>query len=288
MKKTGLNRGLSELFLENALPEQEDGSKSSSLPIRMIDIRPGQPRKQFDQAALAELADSIAQNGVLQPILVRPVGDRYEIIAGERRFRASQMAGLSEIPAVTVNATDEEAARYALIENIQRRDLNPYEEAAAYRELKDQYGLTQEAIATGVGKSRAAIANALRLLDLPEETAAHLKDGTLSAGHARTLLGLRDPARIVPVAELAIRRQLTVRQLESLVKSENRRPREKKETEPKIDYAEALGNRVREETGRQCRIVHTPKKKMLEIEYRDNDDLSEMLTKLFGTGILND
>lgn len=286
MKKNGLKRGLDELFLDNSLPEDAENTPSAKLPIHMIDIRPDQPRKSFDQAALAELADSIAQNGVLQPILVRPVGDRYEIIAGERRFRASKMAGLSEIPAVTVTATDEEAARYALIENIQRSDLNPYEEAAAYRQLKDEYGLTQEAVALSVGKSRAAVANALRLLDLPDAVAAHLKDGTLSAGHARTLLGLKNPDRIEPVANVAIRRQLTVRQLEALVKNENRRPREKAETEPKVDYAAALENRVRSETGRQCRITHTAKKKMLEIEYRDNDDLSELLTKLFGADIL--
>ncbi len=286
MKKNGLKRGLDELFLDNSLPEDAENTPSAKLPIHVIDIRPDQPRKSFDQAALAELADSIAQNGVLQPILVRPVGDRYEIIAGERRFRASKMAGLSEIPAVTVTATDEEAARYALIENIQRSDLNPYEEAAAYRQLKEEYGLTQEAVALSVGKSRAAVANALRLLDLPDAVAAYLKDGTLSAGHARTLLGLKDPDRIEPVANVAIRRQLTVRQLEALVKNENRRPREKAETEPKVDYAAALENRVRSETGRQCRIVHTAKKKMLEIEYRDNDDLSELLTKLFGADIL--
>ena len=286
MKKNGLKRGLDELFLDNSLPEDAENTPSAKLPIHMIDIRPDQPRKSFDQAALAELADSIAQNGVLQPILVRPVGDRYEIIAGERRFRASKMAGLSEIPAVTVTATDEEAARYALIENIQRSDLNPYEEAAAYRQLKEEYGLTQEAVALSVGKSRAAVANALRLLDLPDAVAAYLKDGTLSAGHARTLLGLKNPDRIEPVANVAIRRQLTVRQLEALVKNENRRPREKAETEPKVDYAAALENRVRSETGRQCRITHTAKKKMLEIEYRDNDDLSELLTKLFGADIL--
>ena len=286
MKKNGLKRGLDELFLDNSLPEDAENTPSAKLPIHMIDIRPDQPRKSFDQAALAELADSIAQNGVLQPILVRPVGDRYEIIAGERRFRASKMAGLSEIPAVTVTATDEEAARYALIENIQRSDLNPYEEAAAYRQLKDEYGLTQEAVALSVGKSRAAVANALRLLDLPDAVAAYLKDGTLSAGHARTLLGLKNPDRIEPVANVAIRRQLTVRQLEALVKNENRRPREKEEPEPKVDYAAALENRVRSETGRQCRITHTAKKKMLEIEYRDNDDLSELLTKLFGADIL--
>lgn len=286
MKKNGLKRGLDELFLDNSLPEDAENTPSAKLPIHMIDIRPDQPRKSFDQAALAELADSIAQNGVLQPILVRPVGDRYEIIAGERRFRASKMAGLSEIPAVTVTATDEEAARYALIENIQRSDLNPYEEAAAYRQLKEEYGLTQEAVALSVGKSRAAVANALRLLELPDAVAAYLKDGTLSAGHARTLLGLKNPDRIEPVANVAIRRQLTVRQLEALVKNENRRPREKEEPEPKVDYAAALENRVRSETGRQCRITHTAKKKMLEIEYRDNDDLSELLTKLFGADIL--
>ena len=286
MKKNGLKRGLDELFLDNSLPEDAENTPSAKLPIHMIDIRPDQPRKSFDQAALAELADSIAQNGVLQPILVRPVGDRYEIIAGERRFRASKMAGLSEIPAVTVTASDEEAARYALIENIQRSDLNPYEEAAAYRQLKEEYGLTQEAVALSVGKSRAAVANALRLLELPDAVAARLIDGTLSAGHARTLLGLKNPDRIEPVANVAIRRQLTVRQLETLVKNENRRPREKEEPEPKVDYAAALENRVRSETGRQCRITHTAKKKMLEIEYRDNDDLSELLTKLFGADIL--
>ncbi len=288
-KGRGLGRGLDEIFLDNAFPETDGGQTATRLPLRLIDIRPNQPRKQFDEASLEELANSIAKNGVLQPILVRRTVDRYEIIAGERRFRAAQAAGLTEIPAVAIEATDAEAARYALIENVQRKDLNPHEEAAAFRQLRDEYGMTQEQIAEDVGKSRAAVANAMRLLELPDSVLEMLRDGTLTAGHGRALLGLKNPDKIPAVASECVRRALSVRQLEALVKAENRQHRPKPvSAEPEVDYAASLENRLREETGRWCKITHTAKKKSIEIEYRDNEDLNEMLTRLFGDEVLRD
>ena len=220
-KMKGLGRGLDSIFVDNAV-EEETGSGVRTLRMAEIDPKADQPRRNFDAEALSQLADSIAANGILQPILVRETGERYEIIAGERRFRAARLAGLSEIPALVLEADDEAAAKYALIENLQREDLNPYEEAAAIRKLMDEYGLSQEQVAGSIGRSRSAVANALRLLDLPEDAVKLVTDGTLSAGHARTLLGLLDKGQIGDVARKCVQSALSVRELESLVKKLNR------------------------------------------------------------------
>ena len=291
-KKHGLGRGLDAIFLDNSYPEEKEQETRLTVSITQIDTNADQPRKTFDSEGLAGLADSIAANGLLQPILVRKVGDRYEIIAGERRFRASKLAGLSEIPVIITDADDLAAAKFALIENIQREDLNPYEEAAAYRALMDEYGLSQEEISIQVGKSRSAVANALRLLDLPDEVVEMLVSGMLSAGHARALLGLKNKAEIVPLAEKIVSRNLSVREVEAAVKSINRKKivddDEEDEKHVKVNYFRSLESRFTNVTGRRCRITDTKNKKTFQIEYRDNEDLEDILKKLAGNGIFDE
>ena len=287
-KASGLGRGLDSIFVDNTVEEAEN-TGVRTLRISLIDPKSDQPRKNFDGEALSQLADSIAANGILQPILVRETGDRYTIIAGERRYRAARLAGLTEIPALVLEADDESAAKYALIENLQREDLNPYEEAAAIRKLMDEFSLSQEQVASSIGRSRSAVANALRLLDLPEEAVAHLIDGTLSAGHARTLLGLIDRSQIGALAEKCVVQGLSVRELESLVKKCNRLTAEtgdvtdKDRVEPvRVDYFSSLENRFTSATGRRVKITETRNKKILQLEYRDYEDLEELLCSLAG------
>ena len=296
-KGKGLGRGLDAIFDDNAFGE-ESGDGVKTLRISMIDPKADQPRKNFEPEALAQLADSIAANGVLQPILVRQTGERYEIIAGERRFRGAKLAGLSEIPAIVVEADDLTAARYALIENLQREDLNPYEEAVAYDRLMKEFGLSQEEIAGQLGKSRSAVANSLRLLDLPDEVVKMLTDGIMTAGHGRTLLGLKDRNQIVPLAKRCISRNLSVREMEQVVKQANRiyaaeqvaleKAVENAGEEPvQVDYFASLENRFTSYTGRQCKITETRNKKIFQVEYRDNEDLEELLKHLAGSDFLD-
>ena len=294
-KMKGLGRGLDSIFVDNAV-EEETGSGVRTLPMAEIDPKADQPRRNFDAEALSQLADSIAANGILQPILVRETGERYEIIAGERRFRAARLAGLSEIPALVLEADDEAAAKYALIENLQREDLNPYEEAAAIRKLMDEYGLSQEQVAGSIGRSRSAVANALRLLDLPEDAVKLVTDGTLSAGHARTLLGLLDKGQIGDVARKCVQSALSVRELESLVKKLNRLYTQQRDAieddagagEVVVDYFASLENRFTSATGRRVKITETRNKKVLQLEYRDNEDLEELLRSLAGDAFLDE
>lgn len=294
-KMKGLGRGLDSIFVDNAV-EEETGSGVRTLRMAEIDPKADQPRRNFDAEALSQLADSIAANGILQPILVRETGERYEIIAGERRFRAARLAGLSEIPALVLEADDEAAAKYALIENLQREDLNPYEEAAAIRKLMDEYGLSQEQVAGSIGRSRSAVANALRLLDLPEDAVKLVTDGTLSAGHARTLLGLLDKGQIGDVARKCVQSALSVRELESLVKKLNRLYTQQRDAieddagagEVVVDYFASLENRFTSATGRRVKITETRNKKVLQLEYRDNQDLEELLRSLAGDAFLDE
>lgn len=294
-KMKGLGRGLDSIFVDNAV-EEETGSGVRTLRMAEIDPKADQPRKNFDAEALSQLADSIAANGILQPILVRETGERYEIIAGERRFRAARLAGLAEIPALVLEADDEAAAKYALIENLQREDLNPYEEAAAIRKLMDEYGLNQEQVAGSIGRSRSAVANALRLLDLPEDAVKLVTDGTLSAGHARTLLGLLDKGQIGDVARKCVQSALSVRELESLVKKLNRLYTQQRDAieddagagEVVVDYFASLENRFTSATGRRVKITETRNKKVLQLEYRDNEDLEELLRSLAGDAFLDE
>ncbi len=283
-KKSGLGRGLDSLFLDTL---EDDVKKEGvqSIKISLIDPQKGQPRKVFDAEALAQLADSISAHGVLQPILVRELaGDRYQIIAGERRWRAAKLAGLGDIPAMVLDKDELAAAQIALVENIQREDLNPIEEAMAFRALADEYGMTQEELSRQVGKSRSAIANTLRLLDLPEETLALVSSGDLSAGHARALLGLRDRGLIHPLATKAIREALSVREVEEAVKRANRPQKEKKETAPsfKVDYVAELEQKMMQGLGRKVKISAAGGKKMVSLYFEDNEDLEALLRAIMG------
>lgn len=293
-KKQSLGRGLQDIFLENSFPEDDNStSERLTVSITLLDVNPDQPRKSFDTEALAGLADSISANGLLQPILVRQNNDRYEIIAGERRFRAAKLAGLNEIPVIVVEADNLTAAKYALIENLQREDLNPYEEASAYRTLMKEYDLSQEEISVQIGKSRSAIANSLRLLDLPDEVVKMLVDGMITAGHGRALLGLRDKSQLVPLAQRCVNRNLSVRDVEAAVKQANRLYAKSQEViseaEPiTVDYFQSLESRFTNRTGRRCKIVESKNKKTFQLEYRDNEDLEEILKKLAGDDLLDE
>ena len=289
-KNKGLGRGLDVIFSDNSLPETDPRREEArtgrlSVPVSEIDVNADQPRRIFDPEALAELADSISRDGLLQPVLVRrtPAG-RYEIIAGERRFRAAKLAGLDELPVNVIEADDAKAARFALVENIQREDLNPLEEAAAFQSLADRYDYTQEQIAEQVGKSRSAVANSVRLLDLPEDVRALVLSGTLTAGHARTLLGLKDPNEISPAAKLAVEREMSVRRLEDYVASLNRQlnPHAPKAPRPETEYLRSIEGRFQGCTGRRCKIVNTNRSRTIQFEFRDNSDLEAICKLLCG------
>ena len=283
-KNTGLGRGLDAIFLDNTT--EESGRGVTMLRLSDIEPRPDQPRKQFESESLASLADSIAENGVLQPLLVRAEGDGfYQIIAGERRWRASKMAGLTEVPAIITDADDKKAFELAIIENIQRENLNAIEEAAAIRDLMTEYGLTQEEVSTRISRSRSAVSNAIRLLDLPDSVMKAVSDGKLSAGHARALLGLRDSEKIISAAQTVISRGLSVRATEELVRSLNRAQEDAKKpprAESEADrYMNWLCRKMSGSLERGVRIVGG-KKKHIELEYRDSDDLERMIRKLCG------
>lgn len=291
-KNSGLGRGLDAIFLENTLEKENENLENqiSHLRISLVDPKSDQPRKNFDKEALEELADSILQNGLLQPILVREYGEgRYQIIAGERRFRASKIAGLTEIPAIILDKDDRKAAEIALIENIQREDLNPIEEAMAFKALAEEYDLTQEELSLKVGKSRSAIANATRLLDLPDEVLGLVASGELSAGHGRTLLGLRSHENMVILAKKVIELDLSVRQLEDEVKRANRPKRTDpiEEPLPFVDYFRDMEIRIQSHLGRKVKIEGKGKKKTLTLFYEDNEDLDEILELLCGKDFLN-
>ena len=286
-KNKGLGRGLDAIFTDNAIPETNAPAESQSprvVALSEIDVNADQPRKTFPPASLAELADSIARDGLLQPVLVRRTpADRYEIIAGERRFRAAKLAGLEDIPVIVLEADDAAAARYALVENLQREDLNPLEEAAAYEALITRFNLTQEQVAEQVGKSRSAVANALRLLELPEGVRTLLLSGFLTAGHARALLGLRNKDEIVPTALRAVDKELSVRALEQLVQQLNRaKPEKPAPAKPEADYIKSIEGRFTGRTGRRCRITHTARSRTIQFEFRDNADLEAICKLLCG------
>lgn len=292
-KNSGLGRGLDAIFLDNSHTDDAPTGEGMviGLKLSLIDPRADQPRKNFDEEALQGLADSILKNGVFQPILVREYGEgRYQIIAGERRFRASKMAGLSEIPAIILDKDNQKTAQIALIENIQREDLNPIEEAMAYRSLADEYNMTQEELSSEIGKSRSAIANALRLLDLPDEVLGLVAGGALSAGHARTLLGVKNPENLIALAHMCIEKSWSVRVLEEEVKRINRPVRTapvKEEAAPLVDYQRELELNLQRRFGRQVRIKDSGKKKCLCFFYEDNMDLTELLDALCGEDFAN-
>ena len=293
-KISGLGRGLDAIFLENSLAEESipaDEDRILKLKISLIDPKRDQPRKYFDKEALEELSASIAENGLLQPILVREYGEgRYQIIAGERRFRASKLAGLTEIPAIVLEKDDRKAAQIALIENIQREDLNPLEEALAYKSLAEEYDMTQEELSIKVGKSRSAIANMLRILDLPDEILTLVASKELSAGHARTLLGVKDHDNMILLAQRVIEEDLSVRVLEEEVKKINKPKKEEPEVEeiPIVDYFRELEIKVQSQLGRKVKIDGKGKKKSITLSYENNEDLDEILKLLCGNNFLDE
>ena len=280
-KPSGLGRGLGALLGDDVLKPEAAGNLY--LPISQVESYSAQPRKLFDEDALAELADSIREHGVIQPLTVRKLSSGYyQIIAGERRWRAARLAGLTEIPAVVIEADDQKAAELALVENLQREDLNPMEEAAGYQSLIQTYHMTQEEAARRVGKSRSAVANAMRLLGLQPGVRKLVEEGSLSAGHARALLPI-SPALQTKAAEAVVQSQLSVRQTEALAKRMLAEPKEEPELpEPpkEVDYAAEAQQSLSSRLGRGVRIVTGRKKGRIELEYYGLDDLNDLLEAL--------
>lgn len=273
-KKGGLGKGVDALFFDNAVEEN-----AVTLPIDEIEPNRDQPRKTFDETALAELADSIRAHGVLQPLLVRPSADgSYRLVAGERRYRAARMAGLTEVPVTVREMTDEEESVFALIENLQREDLNAIEEAEGLKQLIESYGLTQEQAASRVGKSRTAVTNALRLLNLPQTVSDLVKNGKISMGHARALLSVEDEEELSRIADLIVQSGISVRETERLCKQagkEKKSPERRKKTRDKfydeveLALSETLGRSVKVFVGKGGRGS-------LEIEFFGTEDLKKL------------
>ena len=280
-KEKGMGKGLSALLGDDF--SADFTAPSSTIPLSQIESCRNQPRKSFDQEKLEELAESIRQHGVIQPLTVRKLASGYyQIIAGERRWRAARLAELTEIPAVVIEADDRKAMELAMIENLQREDLNPMEEAQGYRTLVETYGMTQEQAAQRVGKSRSAVANAMRLLDLSDAILGLVEEGKLSAGHARAILPLSPIVRMEAV-KTVIASGLSVRQTEQLVKRLLARDEEEKKPKPPVpavDYVAEAERSLSARLGRACRIAQGKKKGRIEIEYYGVDDLNELLEAL--------
>ena len=303
-QRGGLGRSFLDIFEDN---DSSVGKSGPADMIRLSDIEPrkDQPRKSFDKEALELLADSIGRYGLLQPIVVRKNADvpgMYEIIAGERRWRAAKLAGLTEIPAMVVDSDELKTAQISIIENVQREDLNPVEEAMAYAALIDNFGLKQDEVAAQVGKSRPAIANMLRLLELPNDVLEMLRDGMITAGHAKALLGLKNEENILPLARkiadsIENESPLSVREVENAVRKLNEMG--EKEAEAEIEepspykmmarsYMKNLEHRSEEVLGRKVKIIQTSRKRVVELTFDDNDDLEALLTTICGEGIFSE
>ena len=278
-KPSGLGRGLGALLGDDVLQTESTGSLS--LPISQVESCSSQPRKSFDEASLAELADSIREHGIIQPLTVRKLASGYyQIIAGERRWRAARIAGLQEVPVIVIEADDRKAAELAMIENLQREDLNPMEEAAGFQSLIETYHMTQEEAAKQVGKSRSAVTNSLRLLSLTPAVRQLVEEGKLSAGHARALLPL-SPAMQENAANAVVAGGLSVRQTEALVKTLSAENKPEKEPDPqRVDYTAAAQRDLTSRLGRGVRIVSGRKKGRIELEYYGVDDLNDLLEAL--------
>lgn len=282
-KKGGLGRGLTSLLADNSL---EETSAAQPVKLNLMDIEPNkdQARKQFDDAALSELADSIAQHGVLQPLLVRPlIGGGYQLVAGERRWRASRIAGLTQVPVVIKELSDTEAAVISLIENLQREDLNPVEEALGFSSLMKDFNLTQEEAAQKVGKSRPAVANALRLLKLPEKVLDMVRENKLSAGHARALAAIEDEKVLISTAELIVEKGLSVRAVEKLVKTLTAEKKEKTKKAPsRATFFDEVELSLNNSLGRKAKVITKSGKESgtLEIAFYDKDDLARIASIL--------
>ena len=294
MARGGLGRDFYSILDDNMIEDKKDSV--SKIKVNDIEPRRDQPRKNFDEESIQLLADSISIHGVLQPIIVRENSDfpnTYEIIAGERRWRAAKMAGLSEIPAITVDGDDLKVAQIALVENVQRENLNPVEEAFAYQALVDRFGLTQEQLSKEVGKSRSAIANMLRLIDLPDEVLSLLKEGKITNGHARAILGLDDEDQMIALAQKVYERDLSVREVEKTVRHllaeqdvEALKVTHDESVQKRV-YMRDLERRVMDKLGRKVKINQTTKKKTVELTFDNDADLEELLTLICGKGLFN-
>ena len=280
-RKGGLGKGLDSLFMDNIAEESE-----STRTLRISELEPNrdQPRKEFDPAALAELADSIAAVGIIQPLIVRPiVGGGYQIVAGERRWRAAQSAGLTEVPVVIRELSDKEVDEIALIENLQREDLNPVEEAEGYRHLMNEYGMTQEQVAGRVGKSRPSVANSVRLLELPDSVLGMLTAGDLTVGHVRPLLGLKDEDAMIRIACQAVKKKMNVRDVEKQVKKEKGDDStSKKNASERDNYFDEVEIALSMALGRKVKVTGSSEKGTLQIDFFSNEDLAELANRLGG------
>lgn len=280
MKQRGLGRGLGALLTDYS--ENDAAQAVTTLPLQRIEPNPNQPRKRFDEVELQALADSIAQHGLLQPLAVRDMGNGYyQIIAGERRWRACRLAGLPEVPVTVVEADDRTVMELALVENLQREDLNPMEEAEGYRVLLEEYGLTQEQAAQQVGKSRSAVANALRLLTLSDEVRALVENGELTAGHARALLTLPNGRLQKAAAQKILALRLSVRQAEAMCKRMAAEEKPKEEPEPlAVDYIAECEKHLTRRLGRRVHIVNGKRKGRVELDFYGDDDLQKLYEAL--------
>lgn len=275
----GLGKGLDTIFAEN---ETEDSNSSVMLKISEIEPNRSQPRKDFDENSLSDLAQSISQHGLLQPLLVRPLPiGGYQIVAGERRYRACRMAGLTEVPVTIRELSDTETMELALIENLQREDLSPIEEALGYKALIDEHGFSQEEVATSVGKSRPAIANSLRILKLPDSVLEYVKQDKISAGHARALLMLDSEEDMLELADLIYKKDLSVRQAEKLAK---KKPEVEEDTQPerKPSFYSMVELALNESLGRKIKVNKNKGKQggVLQIEFYSDEELTELSNKL--------
>lgn len=278
-KLGGLGKGLNAIFIEN---DSEDNNGSVTLKISEIEPNRSQPRKEFDEKALSELAESISKHGLLQPLLVRPLPlGGYQIVAGERRYRACRMAGITEVPVIIRELGDTETMEIALIENLQREDLTPIEEALGYQVLIDEHGFSQEDVAQSVGKSRPAIANSLRLLKLPQSILDLVSDGKISAGHARALLTLEDEKLIQELAEEIIKKDLSVRQVEKICKQKPK-PEKEEVPEKKPSFYSMVELALNESLGRKIKVSKNKGKQggILQIEFYSDEELTELSNKL--------
>ena len=299
----GLGRGWHDIFEDNEMTAKS--GPAEMIRLSNIEPRKDQPRKNFDKEALEQLADSIGRFGVLQPIVVREsafLPGNYEIIAGERRWRAAKLAGLTEIAAVVIDSDELKTAQVSIIENVQREDLNPVEEAMAYASLIKNFGLKQDEVAAQVGKSRPAVANMLRLLELPEDVLAMLRDGMITAGHAKALLGLENEENILPLAQkvaesIENESPLSVREVENAVKKLNAMSAADAEKEIEAPsthkmmaraYMKELEHRSAEVLGRKVKIIQTARKKVVELTFDDNDDLETLLAAICGDNIFSE
>jgi ParB family chromosome partitioning protein len=289
-KKKALGRGLDAILVDIYTPETTENTQGITMArINEVEPNANQPRKDFDPAELETLAESINQYGMIQPITVRSIDGMYQIITGERRWRAARMAGLSEVPVMIITADDKKAAELALVENIQRSDLNPIEEALGFAALIDEHGLTQEEAAKRIGKSRSAVTNSLRLLNLPESVRKMIENSELSTGHAKVLLGISNTDSIEKVALQVVTRDLSVRETEKLVKIMEEAAN-RQEDEPivrDIDHTRSLELLIQKQLGRTIKINEKGQKSSITIGYSDNEDLEKLLILLCGESFLD-